>query len=187
MLLGAVAFLSLSSCNKIKDAIASNIPDLTYEDNNVTINVPASSNTSQQTAFGYVQFDLNQYIKDHAGGSGIGFNNVKHVYVKEINAQVINGDANNNFQNLTFTTASSPVLVFNTTADYSTATVIGGGLTTPPADPYNLSLPVTNNADFLSHINGKDWAYGLAYKLAKPTTKDLQVKLTVKYTVSFKQ
>ena len=176
--------LAFSSCDKIKDAAAKKIPNITFDDNNPIIVLPASNNTGQQTQFGVVTFDLNQYIKDNSGGLG-DFSMVKHIYVKSIIATILNGDANNNFTNLTFTADSNPVVVFNTTPDYATATRIGGNLTTPPGDPYYLVLPVTNNTDILSHINGKDWAYGFAYKLQKATTKDLQIKLNVKYEISF--
>lgn len=177
--------LTTTSCNKVTEALASKIPNLTYEDNKAVITVPASSSLVQQTAFGTVVFDLNQYIKDNVSGTGMDFSYVKHVYVKSIKASVVNGDANNNLSNLTFTTASNPVLVFNTTADPATATAIGGNVTAPPADLYNVSLQVTNNSDILSHMNGKNWAYGIAFKLAKATTKDLQLKLDVQYDLAF--
>lgn len=182
-----MAFLfSATSCNKIKDAVAQNIPDITYNDDKPVIIIPASSSTAQQSALGQFTFDLNQYVKDNAGGSGIDFSAIKHIYVKSINATLLNGDADNNFSNFTYD-GTNPVIVFNTTPDYATATQIGGGLSMAPTDPYNLVLPVTNNTDFLSHINGKDWVYIFAYKLSKHTSKAMQVKLDVQYDLSFKQ
>jgi len=177
---------AISSCSKVKEAIAKNIPNITYQDDKPVISIPASSSTAQQTAFGTINFDLSQFIASNAGTGGIDFSYVKHIYVKSIKATLVNADANNNFNNLAFTAASSPAVIFNTTPDVNNATLLGGNMTTPPSDPYNLVIPVTNNADILSHVNGKNWSYGFTYKLQKPTTKDLQVKLDVEYEISFK-
>jgi hypothetical protein len=181
--LGLTSFFT--SCNKIKDAVAQNVPDITYEDDKPIITIPASSNTAPQSSLDNITFDLNDYVKNNAGGSGIDYSYVKHVYIQSINATIINGDANNNFNNFVYTSTSNPIIAFNTTPDYATATQIGS-YTTKPTDPYNVTFPVSNNTDILSHINGKNWVYLYAYQLSKPTTKAMQIKLDVKYTLAFK-
>jgi hypothetical protein len=174
-----------TSCNQVKDAISKNIPNITWDNNDPVITIPASSNTTDQTVFGSTKFDLNQYIAANAGAGGIDFSSVKHVYVKSIVATLVNGDAGNNFSNLAYS-LGSPALVFNTTPDFSTATLLGGSITTPPTDPYTLNIPVTNNTDIKTHMNGVDWVYGFTYKLSKATSKALQIKLDVQYELSFK-
>lgn len=182
------SFVILScSCNKIKDAIASNLSPISLTQANITITIPASNSTAQQTAFGTTYFDLDSAIQKQSGNSTVTYAKyAKHITITGITASLANGDANNNLNNLTYSVGTFPILVFNTTPDYNTATIIGGsGQTTPLADPYNWNIPVAGNTDLISIINGKNWAYGLAYKLQKPTTKDLQLNLTITYNIAF--
>jgi hypothetical protein len=179
----ATVLVSVTSCDKI----AQKIPDISWTQANIPITIPASSNTNLQVQFGKVDFDLNKYIQENAGVAAASFSMVKHIYVTSVTANAVaNADANNNFTNLSYASGSEPVVVFNTTSDYSTATRLGGATTTPPTDPYTLNIPVTNNTDIIKHVNGKTWSYGFAYRLIKPTTKDVQVMLNVKYNLSFK-
>jgi hypothetical protein len=176
-----------SSCDKVADAVAAKVGPISFTQTDVLITIPTSSNTNQQTSWGTVNFDLDAYIQQQSGVSTLTYAKyAKSVTITSLVGTVVNGDANNNFNNFTFTSASSPIVIFNTTPDVATATTIGGGTqVTPLADPNNWNIPVTGNTNLLTHINGKTWAYAFAYKLAKPTTKDLQVKLTVTYTISF--
>jgi hypothetical protein len=185
--------LSATACNKVQEELAKNIPDISLTQASIPVTIPASSSTALQVQWGTVEFDLNQFIKDNASAAPANaFSLVKHIYVTSVTATApqspANADANNNFTNLTYSSAVTPVVVFNTTNDYSTATRLGGAGTTPPADPYTLSVPVSNNTDIITHINSSTnrWSYGFAYQLARPTTKDIQVILNVKYNVSFK-
>lgn len=176
-----------TSCNKIKDAIAAKTDPISLTQANIIITLPVSSNTDQQIAYGETKFDLDSAIQKQSGVSTLTYAKyAKHINVTSLIGSIINGDAKNNFNNLTFSTSTSPAILFNTTNDYNTATTIGGNAqTTPLTDPYNWNIPVTGNTDLITHINGKTWDYLMGYKLSKPTTKDIQISLTVNYQILF--
>jgi hypothetical protein len=185
-LLAAITIFS-SSCDKVADAVAAKVGPISFTQTDVMITIPASTNTAQQVSWGTTTFNLDSAIQKQSGVSTLTYAKfAKSVTVTSLIGTVVNGDANNNFNNFTFSSASSPIIIFNTSPDATTATTIGGGTQiTPLADPYNWNIPVTGNTDLLSRINGKTWWYAFTYKLQKATTKDLQVKLTINYTISF--
>lgn len=173
-----------TSCNKIKEAVANNVNDIGWTQSDITVTIPATNDVNQHTTFGTVQFDLNNYIKNN-GGSALGnaWSYVKHIYITSLSADLQNGDATNNFSNFDFT--NPPTLVFNSTTSTANAVQLGGTWSMPPAPYMHIDIPVTNNTDIKTAADGTNWAYGFIYKLSKPLTHDLQVKVTAQYNVSF--
>jgi hypothetical protein len=186
-LLAIATLFSATSCQKIKDAVASNVNPISWDQGSIPLTIPASASTSQQTAFGTVHFDLDQYIKEKApSGVSIGYSAAKHIYLQSFDIHLDNADGDNNFSNLDFTPDNAPALIFNTTPNPTTA-IQFGGTWAMPASPYtDVTVPVSNNNDLKTISNGTDWAYGLTYKLLKPMKHDVKATITAHYQIAFK-
>jgi hypothetical protein len=156
--LGAIA-IGFSSCEKVKDAIALNIPDQTAE---VSFTVPAVSSSQQATDITVVTGNIDSLIKANTSGV-LDYDNVKSVKITKI---VVNADSptptNNlgNFENATvtfFTNAKT------TPVEIATQTI---------SDTYipTLNIVPATQPELKDYFKGTQLTYSVALKARRATT-----------------
>ncbi len=162
-----------SSCNKIKDAVKANIT-LTSAD--VEFTIPQITSIGAVTiGSSNVYLNVDSIIK--ATNSKLSASYIKSVTVKSCSITMLDGDVNNNFsalENCKFDFSSN----VNATL-YTIAEITGN----PDVESYTLDIPVNSTVNLKDYFGATTFTYNAAGTARKTTSKAIQCKATIKYSL----
>ena len=165
--------LALASCDKIKDAI---FPSFETTIGEVTVVVPIITNTASETEMGRisVNFNIDSVIKKYTANQ-FSISNATSIKVQNTTVHLVNGDAINNlssFETIKLSVASDAV---------PTPAVIAQEAITSDANPIVIN---GNDTNLKEYLKGGRVTYTLSGKAKRPTTKPLQLSVTVALKVN---
>ncbi|RRN76321.1 hypothetical protein EIM50_25285 [Pseudoxanthomonas sp. SGD-10] len=161
----ALAFISFSSCDKVKDAIQADV-DITP--NSVTFEIPAITTTEEQVIAGAENISALDLAK---------YKGLKSVVVKSIKVELLEQNPSANFKALEKISvelasgSTTKVLATKTNNDFET-------------NQYSLELPINGTFDIKDLVKNS-FSYKITGKAKHTTMQSVPAKLTVVYTVKF--
>jgi hypothetical protein len=173
----AACALALNSCDKVKTSTPLTI---NWDGIDVTVTVPAVSDTTPQTGLGTGTFsyDIDSLIKDKSSNA-LSISNIDSIVINSCTITVLNPDAGNNGQNV----KHAHVLFYT---DTHPATVeIGNAIDNPDTYSDNIPCTVPKNVlkDYFQAGDKPTVHYRLDGQLRRPTTHPLDLKIHVTYTL----
>jgi len=167
--IGAIllAFVSLSSCDKVKDAIQA---DINYTAATITFpieKIPDGPYTEKKLAGSdnLSALDLSKY-------SGI-----KSIHVKSIKVKLKNGDENSNFKSL----KKVQIKIVSGSKEALLASYTNESFN----DLYEIDIPVTGTEVDLKSFVTSNFSYELLGEAKAPTAKKVDAELVAEYTLKF--
>lgn len=179
MLIGGGA-IAITSCNKIKDQILKNLNPFT-KTFDVSFVVNPISGTDYNSGIQTQVININQLIKDNAGGLDVDIDNISEIKAKKVTLKLQDGDDANNWTNL-----QDIGFVFNTDKSISNSkpTLIWGFNVDDLASlKYSDIEIIPNDLNLKDYFNGDatNVNYVLQATARRPTTKPLNIIATVEY------
>ena len=170
--LGLTSILSISSCDKIKDAVKVNLLMQTADVNFV---IPAQPVGTQQLSQFSVPLNVDSILKKK--NSSLGLDNIKSVKVKTCTIVLLNGDGTNNFGALSAAKAEM------SSSSNSTMVTIAELSSNPDATANSLNLPVNGNTELKGYFKGNTFTYRVSGTTRRATTKALECRATIQFDV----
>nr|MBP6314924.1 hypothetical protein [Chitinophagaceae bacterium] len=169
----ASTILLNTSCNKIKEAVKANIT-LTSAD--IEFTIPEITNIGTVSiASKDVYLNVDSIIK--ATNSKLSASYIKSVNVKSCTLTMLDGDANNNFSALESCKCDFSSNV-NATL-YTIAEITGN----PDVEAYTLEIPVNSTVNLKDYFSATTFTYSVTGTARKITTKPIQCKATIRYSL----
>ncbi|HMR18180.1 MAG TPA: hypothetical protein PKA53_02675 [Sphingobacterium sp.] len=165
-------FTVFSSCEELKEALK---VDFDFEGETLHIEIDPITNTEEVQILGEenYEFDLDKIVEEYAPSFNI--SNIREVNLKKIEIELLNGDDDNNFQNL-------ELIYAEVYANGMVEKIVAEKMDIPDVKTMKLTIPVKDGS-----VNVKDFAtkqsfgYKVKAKLRKSTTKTLEAKVTADY------
>lgn len=168
-----VALVS-SSCNKLKELAKVNF-DLENADGEFVIPIIARTGDVSVNAAD-IYLNLDSVIK--AQNSQVGAKNIKEVHIKSCELMLKNSDAASNFSALE---SCNLEISSNVKADW---VKVAGVDSNPDTESSTLSLNPNNSLELKDYfLSATQFSYRISAKARKTTSKELQCKAIVKYTI----
>ncbi len=171
----ALASLTIftSSCDKVKDALKTNV-SISPSDVNATI--PIISNTTENQTIGEfnLNLDLGALIKEQVGSMGI--KNLKSVKIKSFKITLTDANDANNFANM-------EKIEGRLSASGQAEIVVVSVLNNPDTYASSLTIPSSGDIELKNLVTGTQVKYSLKGKLRRATTKTLAAKITAQYNL----
>ncbi len=161
----AMAFISLSSCNKIKDAIQADV-DITP--NGATFTIPKITNTDQHKIAGSENISALD-ISEYKG--------LKSIVLKSLKVELLDQKQGSNFKALDnisvhiISGTKTAVLATKTNTDFTN-------------NQYSIEIPTNTTIDIKEFVKNT-FSYEISGKAHTTTEEEVQAKLTAVYTVKF--
>ncbi len=179
MTAGTVVYTS--SCNKIKDEIASHLKAFSFTAATVEYTVPVVTNTQTYTETQSVSININQIIKDE---SGVNFDidDISKITIKKVTLKVIDGDAANNWTNFEYAKLkfnSSKGKANNKPDLESTVTIAD-----VESERFSDKVFTFGDVNVMDYVNGDETTleYTIEAKARRATTKGTKIEATVEYS-----
>lgn len=169
-----MTLFTMSSCKKVKQLANVDI-SLTAADINLTIpqiNATGSSTLSEVN----VPLNVDSIIK--ANNAEFAMKNIKSVKMKSCTITMLDGDAANNFSALE---SAEVLFASNAVPTLTTIATISGN---PDVESYTITVPVNTSVDLKNYFNTSSYTYRLTGNARKTTSKPIQCKATIKYTLN---
>lgn len=171
----------VQSCN-LKDKVIENlIKEFDFDGATAVFNIPVITDTTNTYNGDTSMVDLDIAAKINEYASGLGVGDIESITITSCEVTITNPDANNDASNFESASASAysdinmtPVSISNNGAIPNTA-----GATTISLTPATVNL-----ADYMK--TGTKLYYFATVNMRKPTTKELNCTMKVKYHVNFK-
>ncbi|KAA5534674.1 hypothetical protein F0919_08650 [Taibaiella lutea] len=172
-LVAAILLLTLQSCDKVKDIVKANVP-VTMEYDIVIPQVTDASQPASVTTD--LAFDIDAAIKDANKQLGVG--NVKSASLSSVTLSILpeNQDPQDNLTALS-------MLNLSMSSDQKPEWVSICSLNQAPTEPYELNLPVNQNADLSGYFTSDNFHFKADVKANRTTTKVIKCKATIKFIV----
>jgi hypothetical protein len=170
----ATAGLIFSSCNAIKKKLNIDI-DMGSADVEFTIPVISAAgavNLGQKTVY----LNIDSIIK--ANNDELSMDNIKSVKMQSCTLTLTDGDAANNFSALE---SCSALFSSNTN---NTPVKIASVQNNPDITAYTLVVPVDQNVDLKEYFKSTSFTYTVSGAARKATTKTLNCKANIRFTVN---
>ena len=167
-----MAATGFSSCDKIKDAIKVNVP-VEIKDIEFTLPpVTADQDFSQDFT---ASVDIDALIKQADPNLGTG--NIKSA---KIESCVLTIDEGSQYEDDNFTALSSvnASIASNTNTNFTKIASINN-----PAEKFVLDIPVNNDLDLKSYLQGNTFNFRFSGKAKRTTTHTLNCRATIKFKV----
>lgn len=177
-ILSSVIFLSvftvsLFSCNKIKELAKINI-ELSSAD--IEFTIPKINATGPATlADKNVYLNVDSIIK--ANNAELGAKYIKSVTLKSCTITMVDGDANNNFSAL-----ESCKVDFSSNINGSKVK-LAEITNNPDVESYELTFPLGGTVNLKDYFNATTFSYNITGSARKTTSKDINCKATIRYTL----
>jgi hypothetical protein len=177
--IAALSFLCLStvlliqSCKKIKEAAQISIPLSTEQ---VEFTIPIIVATGTQT-IADVNFPLNVDSIIKANDAEFATKNIKSVSINSCQLNLLDGDATDNFSAL-----QDCSIKFSSNVN-STQVTLSEVTNNPDVEAQSLILPVNSSLDLAGYFKTNSFSYRVSATARKTTSKPLQCKATVRFTM----
>ena len=164
----ATAAFTLSSCEKLKDAIFQSF-ETPY---GFDVTIPVVTNTSSEISFGEanVRFNLDSIIRANTGNV-FGADVVGNVQVKEVAFEVKEGNATSNLANFEY-------VKLNVAAS-NASPIIMGPYNIPASASSSISFPVTSSFNVKSLFSGASVNFKVTGKARTATTQPMKVRVNM--------
>mgnify|MGYP001185106141 FL=1 len=172
-ILAGLGMVTLASCDKIKDAVE---VDLKATSSNISFIIPILEEPGNATlGESKVYLNVDSLIKAHE--SKLGSDNIRTVKLEKCTITIVDGDSVNNFGALEsckiqFSSQGKPEMV--------TITELTNN---PDEETHTLELPVTDK-ELSGYFDSKWFNYVVSGKARRATTKTMECKATVTYTIT---
>jgi hypothetical protein len=178
--------ISFQSCNKIKDELAKQIPDISFDGESATFTVPVMTATGTSSFIGWdtsTVVNINEVIEENAAGLGYSIDNFSTIKIDKITLHLSGTDESNNWTN--FESAGAYFATDKSRANGKPdvmKTVEIADIAANQNKDVELSLTDTNLKDY---FNGGDTRIYVLYSATprRSTTHPMTVTATVKYTL----
>ena len=165
-------FAMLTSCQKTIDGLGVSIG---MQSTTIDFVIPVTT-TTKDTSF--VAFNTSVNIDSIIrANSSFSSNNIKSAKLVSATLKLDNGDDANNFGNmeaykLTFASNNKPDMI-----------VVAQNDNNPDDGAQEIALPINTDQQLKDYFKATDFSYNLSGRLRRPTTKDLNCHVVIKYNI----
>lgn len=173
-LITALGILLFSSCDKLKEVLNADI-NLNPQDIEFTIPIIAATGATTISDVN-IQMNIDSIIK--ANNVKLSANNIKSVKLKSCTLTLLDGDSSNNFSALE---AISMKFNSNLKTDYINIIDVTNN---PDIEAQSLEIPINTTIDLKDYFNATSFSYSIGGIARKTTSKTIQCKAALKYSLN---
>ena len=165
--MSAVTLFSLSSCQKLKDALFEPFESpITFD-----VTIPVVTNTSTEIALGEtsVRFNLDSVIRANTGNV-FGADIVGNMQIKEIGIEIVDGNATSNLSNFSYVKLAI-------TAG-NTAPAVLGPFNIPPSATASAAFQVNSSVNVKNMFSGATTNFQIIGRARTPTTMPMKARVS---------
>lgn len=161
-----------SSCDELKEALKA---DFDFEGEAIYIEIDPIESTEGIQLLGKedYNFDLAKIIQENA--SSFSIDNIREVNLTNIQIELMDGDEENNFENL-------ESIYAEVYANGMAEKVVAEKLGIPEVEAMKITIPIKGGSvNLKDFVTKQSFGYNVKAKLRKATTKTLTAKITADY------